>query len=318
MTPVGCVLPYAGSSANDAVIKLHADGFLFCNGARYSKDAYSELYAVIGGIYGRETSTEFNVPDYRGLFMRGSDMGCGRDSDWNSRPNTPGTSDKVGSYQDDMYRSHNHFVGNVHYRSFCGANDSDKPIKNCRGDSYYTSSSGGSETRPKNIAVNYIICYSSYPVYDIISQYSFPFIMSPEYGFRSINTVIPPKQMANEEILRVAVRGDSSFKKISIYYKGGAAFHCGTNAGAEQSLELGAKEYIAKIQGIVKDTPTVQKEFSYISVETSDGRKIESPGISVAGMSFTLSYTGKKVIGLYGSENTNHICASLGAYYKDI
>ena len=51
--PVGTILPFAGNTI--------PEGFLDCNGAGISAETYSALYAVIGNIYGGDTTT-FNLP----------------------------------------------------------------------------------------------------------------------------------------------------------------------------------------------------------------------------------------------------------------
>ena len=44
---------------------------LICDGSEISRDTYSELFNVIGTIYGEgDGSTTFNIPDYRGAFLR--------------------------------------------------------------------------------------------------------------------------------------------------------------------------------------------------------------------------------------------------------
>ena len=56
---VGAIYMYAGSTA--------PAGFLPCDGSAVSRDAYSELFAVIGTAYGAgDGSTTFNVPDISG------------------------------------------------------------------------------------------------------------------------------------------------------------------------------------------------------------------------------------------------------------
>ena len=46
--------------------------WLLCNGQAVSRTTYSELFAVIGTNFGSGNgSTTFNVPDYRGKFLRG-------------------------------------------------------------------------------------------------------------------------------------------------------------------------------------------------------------------------------------------------------
>lgn len=101
------------------------------------------------------------VPDLRGRFVRGVDAGKGRDPDAGSRtasaPNR-NTGDKVGSLQGDLFKAHTHNMAvakpQVVAGSYRKANISniDVPL-----DAYQTSSTGGNESRPKNIYVNWII-----------------------------------------------------------------------------------------------------------------------------------------------------------------
>ena len=47
-------------------------GYLLCNGAAVSRTDYAALFAAIGTIYGTgDGSTTFNLPDFRGKFLRG-------------------------------------------------------------------------------------------------------------------------------------------------------------------------------------------------------------------------------------------------------
>lgn len=56
-------------------------GYLKCNGAAVSRTTYADLYAVIGTTFGTgDGSTTFNVPDLRGVWVRGLDDGRGKDS----------------------------------------------------------------------------------------------------------------------------------------------------------------------------------------------------------------------------------------------
>ena len=44
---------------------------LMCDGSEISRETYSELFAKYGTIYGEgDGSTTFNIPDYRGAFLR--------------------------------------------------------------------------------------------------------------------------------------------------------------------------------------------------------------------------------------------------------
>lgn len=65
--PSGCVLSYAGSGTVPT-------GFLLCNGAAVSRTTYADLFTAIGTTYGAgDESTTFNIPDFRGRFLRGYD-----------------------------------------------------------------------------------------------------------------------------------------------------------------------------------------------------------------------------------------------------
>ena len=56
-------------------------GYLECNGAAVSRTTFAALFAVIGTQYGAGNgSSTFNIPDLRGEFIRGFDNGKGTDS----------------------------------------------------------------------------------------------------------------------------------------------------------------------------------------------------------------------------------------------
>ena len=74
----GMVAAYATDDA--------APDWLFCDGSAVSRSEYPILFAKIGVIYGNgDGSTTFNLPDYRGTFLRGQDAGRGLDPDAASR-----------------------------------------------------------------------------------------------------------------------------------------------------------------------------------------------------------------------------------------
>ena len=75
-------------------------GYLECNGAAVSRSTYAVLFAVIGTAYGAGNgSSTFNLPDLRGEFVRGFDNGRGVDS---------GRS--IASSQSSQFGQHNHNV----------------------------------------------------------------------------------------------------------------------------------------------------------------------------------------------------------------
>lgn len=149
--PTGVVLPFGGTSA--------PNGFLIADGTAVSRTEYAALFAVIGTSFGiGDGSTTFNLPDLRGRFIRGVDGSAGNDPDSSGRTATNGGNggNNVGSIQPDAYKSHSHTLSSGDSGSYGG------PNVQSRGGSASTattSGSGGTETRPKNIYMNYIIKY---------------------------------------------------------------------------------------------------------------------------------------------------------------
>lgn len=85
-------------------------GFLVCDGSAISKAVYAALFAAIGVAHGEPTlgGTTFNIPDYRGRFLRGYDGGAGRDPDRAARTgmNANGLAgDNIGSVQADAIQN---------------------------------------------------------------------------------------------------------------------------------------------------------------------------------------------------------------------
>lgn len=72
-TPVGSVVMHAASTA--------PTGWLECSGAAVSRTDYAALFTAIGTTWGvGDGSTTFNLPDLRGEFVRGWDHGRGIDT----------------------------------------------------------------------------------------------------------------------------------------------------------------------------------------------------------------------------------------------
>lgn len=74
------------------------EGSLICDGRLLSRTTYADLFAKLGTTYGAgDGSTTFQLPDYRGEFLRGWDGGRGIDAD------------RVrGSFQTDQNKTHTH------------------------------------------------------------------------------------------------------------------------------------------------------------------------------------------------------------------
>jgi microcystin-dependent protein/outer membrane murein-binding lipoprotein Lpp len=156
LNPPGTIMAYAGDTA--------PPGWVLCDGAYLNRTTYATLFAVVSTRFGTSTSTNFAVPDFRGRFLRGWDGGIGRDPDRGSRTAMQlggVTGDKVGSVQGDQFRAHKHDVPNnstgsgVNQNSLIESSDSNEDYSSTPG----TGMTGGSETRPINANVNYIIKY---------------------------------------------------------------------------------------------------------------------------------------------------------------
>jgi len=84
--PAGMIAPFAMAEA--------PDGWIYCDGDTLDSDAnpeYASLFAAIGIIHGGSGSSDFDLPDYRDEFLRG----------------TSSTRD-VGDTETDAIRSHDH------------------------------------------------------------------------------------------------------------------------------------------------------------------------------------------------------------------
>ncbi len=148
--PAGVIMAYGGNTI--------PAGWELCDGKALSRTTYSVLFAAINTNWGAgDGSTTFNVPDMRGMFLRGVDGMAGRDPDKASRSasNTGGNiGNNVGSFQDDQFESHSHSIsglGSTTQTSLVGGS------AYTPGGVTSTNATGGTETRPKNVYVYYII-----------------------------------------------------------------------------------------------------------------------------------------------------------------
>ena len=174
--PVGAILPFAGTAA--------PTGYLLCQGQAVSRVTYSALFAEIGITHGQgDGSSTFNIPDYRGRFLRGIDGIAGRDPDAASRAamNTGGqTGNNVGSVQGHAFQTHTH-IQNAHSHNFAvqgiistenritanfnsGSADPTNPVTKATTATNQNAAASGAnsqastgETRPVNAYVNYMI-----------------------------------------------------------------------------------------------------------------------------------------------------------------
>lgn len=145
------------------------------DGAAYLISTHPNLYAAIGTAFGDGTKnadgtssgnapgTAFNVPDMRGRFMRGVAGSSTLDPDKASRSSmisggNGNTANNVGSVQGHQFGSHSHgFSFGTANSLYASTYLTQYGPSNWTGSGWSTSSAGGSETRPVNIYVNYII-----------------------------------------------------------------------------------------------------------------------------------------------------------------
>lgn len=188
-TPAGTFIHFAGALAQAP------SGYLLANGAAVSRTTYADLFTAIGTTYGTgDGSTTFNLPDARGQFLRGLDNGRGVDTSrtlgstqagQNASHTHTGTVDAGGGHTHtattDVAGSHTHTIpiqssdntaGFSAYRTVAnvqqsgtiaadGAHSHAVTVASVANHqhTFTTGGSGGTETRPTNIAVNVFIKY---------------------------------------------------------------------------------------------------------------------------------------------------------------
>lgn len=133
--PPGSVIWYAANAA--------PTGYLKANGAAVSRSTYAALFSAIGTTFGvGDGSTTFNLPDLRGEFIRGWDDGRGVDS-----------GRTFGSAQAQAIQSHTHSgVVGVGVNGSVGVTGGIIGVQS-DGVTLAIGSTGGTETRPRNIAL---------------------------------------------------------------------------------------------------------------------------------------------------------------------
>jgi microcystin-dependent protein len=145
--PTGLILPYAAP-----VSVAIPSGYLECDGSVVNQGTYINLFAVIGSTYnlGGEAPTDFRLPDLRGYFIRGFGT------------NVDGTaSAALGVKQSDGIRDHTHqFYYNL--ATFNGGPGGAHPYVATAPTANLlalpmTAGTASPETRPKNIAMRYLI-----------------------------------------------------------------------------------------------------------------------------------------------------------------
>lgn len=152
--PPGTVITFAGSTA--------PTGYLACSGQQVDRVTYADLFAAIGTVFGvGDGTTTFNLPDLRGEFVRGWDNGRGIDS-----------GRAFGSTQNSANLAHSHTItdpGHQHNATLTddtrnvadggvtGGNVPTTAVTDNAVTGITVDSDGGTEARPRNIALLYCI-----------------------------------------------------------------------------------------------------------------------------------------------------------------
>lgn len=139
--PIGTISAWCGVNVNAIPA-----GWLLCDGTPYSQATYPELETVIGSA---------SVPNLQGYFLRGIDPSGTVDPDRNRAP---------GNVQADAFKTHTHTITKDLYSYGTPYKSAGPPgIPYCSdsaagpAQTLVTDGTGDSETRPKNVAVYYLI-----------------------------------------------------------------------------------------------------------------------------------------------------------------
>lgn len=150
--PVGTVLTFAGSSA--------PTGYVAADGSSLARaGTYAALFAVIGTTYGGSGSN-FNLPDYRGLFLRG--VGTNATALQSNGGAVAGAA--LGTLQSDQMQGHLHplptstsALSGTSYASGGGSLIQSQVSGSPGSDGTNGTPRTGAETRPANLSVLYCI-----------------------------------------------------------------------------------------------------------------------------------------------------------------
>jgi microcystin-dependent protein len=157
--PSGAIVAYAGDPS-----KVPA-GWLLCDGSSVQRSMYPALFSAVGTFWGSADGLSFNIPDLRGRFLRGVSGISKNDPDCAVRVVPAGSTatgcNDVGTLQGDVVGAHNHSfliptAGNgIGTNPVLGTSNTTVVIG-----PFSTSLTGtgiATESRPKNVAVAYLI-----------------------------------------------------------------------------------------------------------------------------------------------------------------
>lgn len=181
--PVGATITYAGVLAKppkenkNQNYEIESRGWMVCEERSLKIEDYPELYSCLGNLYGAKDEEHFNLPDFRGMFLRGvgeQDLAPNSLEDRIKAENGEATG--VGSTQNFALQTHIHKytspdVAQLPIGNLAKTSNATKPDQtSIPGES--TKKIPGkvklspTETRPVNIFVYFLIKYTSHlPVF---------------------------------------------------------------------------------------------------------------------------------------------------------
>jgi hypothetical protein len=166
LVPIGTVLAYAGPIDAGHILPVN---WLMCDGSALAKATFPDLFKSIGTTYGdgRDSNSnkipgmDFNLPDYRGFFLRGMTADDQIDRGLHERKNVSGTPDPgVGSVEADETGPHAHdllYDANGYNNGSPTMLFDLAPTAHLMGVVKGTKQNSGLESRPKNKTAYFII-----------------------------------------------------------------------------------------------------------------------------------------------------------------
>ena len=147
--PVGTIVAFGCDPAS------LPPGWLLCDGSQFNQTKYPDLYAARGNSN--------TVPDLRGYFLRGLDTTGNVDPDGSGRTIMSQQPDEFGTHQHKIWpmqlsQHYYHFSDDAPGWPYVGDVDASNHINTGPPtDAGSGAAIGGKETRPKNVAVHYLI-----------------------------------------------------------------------------------------------------------------------------------------------------------------
>ena len=195
--PIGSIIPYGSSTT--------PSNWLKCDGSAVSRTTYSELFSVIGTLYGSgDGSTTFNLPNLKGKVTIGQDT---TDSDFNTIGKTGGEKEHILNVYEMPAHNHNlnaftsgsgstgRFTGTYEWSSTSSDTEGTRWI----GDTVYAGGGQAHNNIPPYIVSNYIIKanHTSYVGEESVVQTSYSTSTTDTYSCNYINSIIESGSNAN-------------------------------------------------------------------------------------------------------------------------